>query len=202
MNPLVAAGVGRRIAVGVARELKGKGMERHVVEALIDPDYGLSLMKRFSDMSKPEKEAFTKRLVKWAYSDLLREPFQNMKKRGVTLPGAAYEIIRRGPEAEEIIEEQEVSALRPTPAAARPSRPSRAPQVAALNLRPPQQSSLLAKVSPVLQKMPSGTGAGSTAQGTPERGRAAFGAMDTVFRANKGGLVSLCGPGKPRQMVS
>jgi hypothetical protein len=80
--------------------------------------------------------------------------------------------------------------------------PSRGQQVASLNLRPPQQGSLLDKVSPVLRGgTPSGTGAGSTAQGTPERGRAAFGAMDPVF-ANKGGLVSLCGPGKPRQMVS
>ena len=46
-----------------------------------------------------------------------------------------------------------------------------------------------------------GTGSGPMAQGTAERGRATFGATDPVF-ANKGGLVSLCGPGKPRQMVS
>jgi len=203
LNPLMAAGMGRRIAIGVARELKGKGMERHVLEALLDPNYGLSLMKRFSDMTTPEKQSFTKKMLKWAHSDLLREPFQNMKARGFTLPGAAVEIIEQAPDAQDLIPEdtEEVSSLSQPVSAI--SRPSRAPEVAALNLRPPQPGSLLDKVSPVFQGgSPMGTGSGPTAQGTPERGRAAFGAMDTVFRANKGGLVSLCGPGKPRQMVS
>ena len=209
LNPLMAAGMGRRIAIGVARELKGKGMERHVLEALLDPNYGLSLMKRFSDMTTPEKQSFTKRMLKWAHSDLLREPFQNMKARGFTLPGAAVEIIEQAPDAQDLIPEdtEEVSSLsQPVSSLSQPvsaiSQPSRAPQVAALNLRPPQPGSLLDKVSPVLQGgSPMGTGSGPTAQGTADRGRSAFGAMDPVF-ANKGGLVSLCGPGKPRQMVS
>ena len=150
-------------------------------------------------ITKTEKQGIIKRIVKWAYSDLLREPFQNMKKRGLTLPGAAYEIIKQGPAAQELIQEDEVSSL----------QPSRGPKIAATNVIKPiaagssMNDTLMAKLIPDLRGgMPSGTGAGSTAQGTPERGRAAFGAMDTVFRANKGGLVSLCGPGKPRQMVS
>ena len=201
LNPLMAAGMGRRLAVGVARELKGKGMERHVVEALIDPNYGLSLMKRFSEMSKPEKESWQKRMVKWAHSDLLREPFQNMKARGFTLPGAAVEVIKQAPAAQELIPEdtEEVSAL---------PRPSRGPKIAATNVIKPiaagssMNGTLMAKLIPDLQGgMPSGTGSGPTAQGTAERGRDTFGATDPVF-ANKGGLVSLCGPGKPRQMVS
>ena len=84
--------------------------------------------------------------------------------------------------------------------AAPPPKASRGPQLAALNLRPPQQGSLLDRVSPLL-KGGGGMGAGATAPGTVERGKAAFGAMDPVF-ANQGGLVSLCGPNKPKQMVS
>ena len=52
-----------------------------------------------------------------------------------------------------------------------------------------------------------GMGAGTTAPGTAgSRGQEIFGPMDPVFkgapRANQGGLVSLCPPNKPRQMVS
>ena len=83
--------------------------------------------------------------------------------------------------------------------------PSRGQKVAALNLRPPQQGSLLDRVSPLL-KGGGGMGAGATAPGTTApgtkpRGQEIFGAVDPVF-ANQGGLVSLCGPNKPKQMVS
>ena len=96
------------------------------------------------------------------------------------------------------MEEEEVSAVAPAP--------SRAPQVAALNLSPPQQGSLLDRVSPLLRGG-GGMGAGTTAPGTAgSRGQEIFGPMDPVFkgapRANQGGLVSLCPPNKPRQMVS
>ena len=90
--------------------------------------------------------------------------------------------------------------------AAPPPKASRGPQLAALNLRPPQQGSLLDRVSPLL-KGGGGMGAGATAPGTAgPRGQEIFGPMDPVFRgaltANQGGLVSLCPPNKPKQMVS
>lgn len=189
VNSLVMAGVGRRVAVGVADELKGKGILRHLAAGLLDIKYGLALMKELPDLTAADKALIASNFKKFSAADRLN-------KRSQRLGGFPGALLSTGDAAQEMpldLEEQEVSAI---------PRPSRAPQVAALNLRPPQQGSLLDKVSPVLQGgSPMGTGSGPTAQGTADRGRSAFGAMDPVF-ANKGGLVSLCGPGKPRQMVS
>jgi len=110
-------------------------------------------------------------------------------ERARKTPGALMEILTYP--TQEMEEEEEVSAVVPAP--------SRAPQVAALNLRPPQQGSLLSKVSPLLTG--GGMGAGTTAPGTEARGKEIF-PFDRIFTANQGGLVSLCPPNKPRQMVS
>ena len=208
MNPLIAAGVGRRLAVGVARELKGKGMERNIAEALIDPEYGLMLMKLYPELNPSQKAGLGQRMKKWAATTFLSAPYQRLKKLGYKIPGALYEATSQEGMPLDLEEGGPSAALVPSfdPIPDRWQSPSRGQKVASLNIRPPQQGSLLDKVK-FLGGGGGGMGAGPTAPGTAgSRGQEIFGPMDPVFKgapkANQGGLVSLCPPNKPRQMVS
>ena len=184
-------------------------MERNIVEALLDPEYGLMLMKQWPELNPSQKASIAKRLMKWTAKTFISAPYQRFKKLGYKIPGALYEATSQEGMPLDLEEGGPSAALAPSfdPIPARWQSPSRGQKVASLNLRPPQQGSLLDKVK-FLGGGGGGMGAGTTAPGTAgSRGQEIFGAMDPVFkgapvRANQGGLVSLCGPNKPRQMVS
>ena len=214
MNPLIAAGVGRRLAVGVARELKGKGMERNIAEALIDPEYGLMLMKLYPTLNPSQKAGLGQRMKKWAATTFLSAPYQRLKKLGYKIPGALYEATSQEGMPLDLEEGGPSAALEPSfdPIPARWQSPSRFKKVASVDTAPRHASgSLLDKVKFLGGGGGGigggGMGAGTTAPGTAgSRGQEIFGPMDPVFkgapRANQGGLVSLCGPNKAKQMVS
>jgi hypothetical protein len=182
INPLIAAGVGRRLGVQISRELKGKHAEQLIARALLDPELAFTLMAKYPQLTKAQKAKLTKEL------EAVLGTNQYNRSRFDKAPGALYEVLTTPP-SEEIEEEviEEISMAPP---------PSRVQQVAKIEVPRPRPGTLLEKISPLNVASASVP----TAPDTQVRGQQVFGAVDPIF-AKHGGLVSLCPP-KRKQTVA
>tara|TARA_R110002020_G_scaffold154730_4_gene335398 strand:+ start:255 stop:4910 length:4656 start_codon:yes stop_codon:yes gene_type:complete len=182
INPLIAAGVGRRLGVQISRELKGKHAEQLIARALLDPELAFTLMAKFPQLNKAQKAKVTKEL------EAVLGTNQYNRSRFDKAPGALYEVLTTPPSEE--IEEEVIEEISMAPL------PSRVQQVAKIEVPRPRPGTLLEKISPLnVASAPV-----PTAPDTQVRGQQVFGAVDPIF-AKHGGLVSLCPP-KRKQTVA
>ena len=182
LNPLIAAGVGRRLGVQISRELKGKHAEQLIARALLDPDLAFTLMAKYPELTKAQKAKLTKEL------EAVLGTNQYNRSRFDKAPGALYEVLTTPPSEE--IEEEVIEEVTMAPP------PSRVQEVAKIEVPRPRPGTLLDKISPLNVASASVP----TAPDTQVRGQQVFGAVDPIF-AKHGGLVSLCPP-KRKQTVA
>ena len=188
MSQLIAAGVGRRTAVGLLGNLRGKAVQRLILDFLMDPQLGMAAIEKYPITSPTIKEGPLKRLLLWGRSNFIDKNLQRIRNVPVQTPGALYEL--GDPMTTEPLQPPVIG---PVTEAVPETRPTR--QVAQLPMPAPNPASTLSQVSPV-QPLPQQTAAASP--DTIQRGQQVFGPMDPVF-AKDGGIMSVrC---KPRQMV-
>jgi hypothetical protein len=197
MSNLIAAGVGRRAFTGVLGNLRGKAVQRLILDYLIDPQLGMAAVKKYPTVPANTKEKLAKRLLMWTKSNFIDKNLQRLRNVPVQTPGALYEL--GDPMTTEVLQPP---VLGPVTEAAPEARPTR--QVAARPMQPPSAASVLSQVSPV-QPLPQQVAAASpTPQALPQTlarledvGLPLF--ANDVQTAKDGGIMSVnC---KPRQMV-
>jgi len=198
INALVAAGIGRRAAIGIATNLRGKGIQRIIAEALMDPDFAIMLMEKYPTLTPAQKGKWYEIVVKVVAEEFLDKNIQRLREKVEDTPGAVYEIGDPDPRVEEEEAERQtldIPASPPTYLGVPPSLVS----------RPPVAGSTLAQASPFdrLAARPPQQFAAATPQGAPSTDTATrldqLGIPLFPALANEGGLASL--QKKPRQMV-
>jgi len=214
INALVAAGIGRRAAIAVAKDIRQSGVERLIWEGIADPELAALLMKKHGKLTDTERGNLLQRLAKIGKQQVWDRNLEKMRHAVEDKPGAIMEIIKEAVDPEgplhappETLQDQRKdrglgvydpswSPYQTRPEASLQERRNAA--AARLGRTMPVQSSVLSRVNPV----------GPDPQ-TAARGQQIFGAMDTVFggpvtqapmTAAKGGIASIK-PKKPRQMV-
>ena len=190
INELYAAGAGGRIAREIGKRVTGNGIKNMLILMARDPQTAINFL---SDVTKAQpsqklRSDFLGMLYLMAKEDLLPTGMVNklIRKRGAGAE-AASEVGADDPE-------EAKQGFGPRASLQMESSPV---QVA----RAPNMDSVLSKnlfdyASPALSN---NMASAQTDPATLARGQKLFGATDTIFRANKGGIVSL--RKKPRQMV-
>lgn len=193
INALVAAGIGRRAAVGLATNLRGQGIQRLVAEALMDPDFAMMLMEKYPTLTDAQKGKWYKRVTKVVAEELLDKNVQRLREKVEDTPGAVYEIGDPDPIVEEEAEKQSLRI---------PEDASIGPPTMASRMPPPRprvSGSSLDRVDPLQF-----AGASTSGPPSPDRNQIVQG-MDTLgldlFTARDGGLASIKKKKKSRQMV-
>jgi len=199
INSLVATGVGRRAAVQAVGNLRGKAVERLIVDYLMNPELAMAAIEKFPRVSPAANKRMRDRILHWAKETFINKNARFMKQFP-GLPGNIYELM--DPKNYELIDE--AYAAKQHAAATPEPRPRR--RVTSIEpSRPRARSSILNQTNVVGPQAFLQTPQASAPQGPSPTGRASqktltdLDQMGMPFFANKGGIVSI--PRKPRQLV-
>ena len=103
VNALVAAGIGRRAAVSVAKNLSQASVERLIYEGLMDPQFAMVLMKKYEKFTPSDRGTFLEKV-----KDILhRQVWLNVRRaQHMTedAPGSFLEILRQATD-DDLLEE-------------------------------------------------------------------------------------------------
>ena len=190
MSQLIAAGVGRRTAVGLLGNLRGKAVQRLILDFLMDPQLGMAAIEKYPIASPTIKEGPLKRLLLWGRSNFIDKNLQRIRNVPVQTPGALYEL--GDPMTTEALQPPVIGPITEVAPEPRPTR-----QFAELPMRAPSPASALNNVNIAAPISPPQQTAAASPE-TMQRGQQIFGANDPIF-ANSGGIMSV--RSKARQMV-
>jgi len=191
MSQLIAAGVGRRTAVGLLGNLRGKAVQRLILDFLMDPQLGMAAIEKYPIASPTIKEGPLKRLLLWGRSNFIDKNLQRIRNVPVQTPGALYEL--GDPMTTEALQPPVIGPI--TEVAPEPALAPR--QFAELPMRAPSPASALNNVNIAAPISPPQQPAAAS-QASPQT-LARLEQVGLPLFANKGGIMSV--RPKPRQMV-
>ena len=100
INALVAAGIGRRAAIGVAQNIRQSGVERLIYEGLVDPEFSALLMKKHSKLTDAQRGNFLQRIVSIGMRQVWDRNLARAHNAVEDSPGAIIEVIRQAADPE------------------------------------------------------------------------------------------------------